>query len=140
MRLSVGSAVSSCVSFSRDRHARRTGAQLGDDQLCALGFYMGKSGGILNAILGSFYLAIGGTIWLRSLRRRQFFIFVYASPNSRLAHLIRLALDVMWGIPSIVYGAFGFAVMMAVGLRASLLADAGERWSCRSWPGPMTKW
>jgi phosphate transport system permease protein len=35
---------------------------------------------------------------------------------------VRLALDVLWGIPSIVYGAFGFAIMIAIGLRASLLA------------------
>ena len=28
----------------------------------------------------------------------------------------------MWGIPSIVYGAFGFALMVFLGLRASLLA------------------
>ncbi len=87
------------------------------------GFYMGKGGGILNAILGSFYLAIGGTL-LASLIAAPaiLYLHVYAAPNSRLAHLIRLALDVMWGIPSIVYGAFGFALMVAVGLRASLLA------------------
>jgi len=30
-------------------------------------------------------------------------------------------LDVLWGIPSIVYGAFGFTLMLAIGLRASLL-------------------
>jgi hypothetical protein len=35
---------------------------------------------------------------------------------------VRLSLDVLWGIPSIVYGAFGFTLMLAVGLRASLLA------------------
>ena len=87
------------------------------------GFYMGKGGGILNAILGSFYLAIGGTL-LASLIAAPaiLYLHVYASPTSRLANVIRLALDIMWGIPSIVYGAFGFALMIAVGLRASLLA------------------
>jgi len=35
--------------------------------------------------------------------------------------LVRLALDVLWGIPSIVYGAFGFTLMLAIGMRASLL-------------------
>jgi len=29
---------------------------------------------------------------------------------------------VLWGIPSIVYGAFGFTIMIAIGMRASLLA------------------
>jgi phosphate transport system permease protein len=33
-----------------------------------------------------------------------------------------LSLDVLWGIPSIVYGAFGFVIMLYLGLRASLLA------------------
>ncbi len=42
--------------------------------------------------------------------------------KSRLADWLRLSLDVMWGIPSIVYGAFGFSLMLMVGLRASLLA------------------
>jgi phosphate transport system permease protein len=84
---------------------------------------MGKGGGILNAILGSFYLAIGGTL-LASLIAAPtiLYLHVYADADSRLAHLIRLGLDVLWGIPSIVYGAFGFAVMIALGLRASLLA------------------
>jgi phosphate transport system permease protein len=35
--------------------------------------------------------------------------------------VVRLSLDVLWGIPSIVYGAFGFTVMLLLGLRASLL-------------------
>jgi phosphate transport system permease protein len=35
---------------------------------------------------------------------------------------MRLSLDVMWGIPSIVYGAFAFIIMLAIGMRASLLA------------------
>jgi phosphate transport system permease protein len=34
---------------------------------------------------------------------------------------VRLALDVLWGIPSIVYGAFGFILMLAIGMRASML-------------------
>ena len=33
----------------------------------------------------------------------------------------RLVLDILWGTPSIVYGAFGFVVMVYFGLRASLL-------------------
>ena len=35
---------------------------------------------------------------------------------------MRFFLDVLWGIPSIVYGAFGFILMVFFGLRASLLA------------------
>ena len=32
-----------------------------------------------------------------------------------------MAMDVLWGIPSIVYGAFAFTIMLALGMRASLL-------------------
>ena len=41
--------------------------------------------------------------------------------RTRWADFVRLALDVLWGIPSIVYGAFGFTLMLALGMRASLL-------------------
>jgi phosphate transport system permease protein len=41
--------------------------------------------------------------------------------RSRTATVARLALDVLWGIPSIVYGAFAFLIMLGLGLRASLL-------------------
>ncbi|HLC23703.1 MAG TPA: ABC transporter permease subunit, partial [Dehalococcoidia bacterium] len=41
--------------------------------------------------------------------------------NTRVAYVIRMALDVLWGTPSIVYGAFGFTVMLYLGMRASLL-------------------
>lgn len=86
------------------------------------GFYLGSGGGILNAILGSLYLATGSTL-LAALIAAPLVLYmdVYLR-RSRLAHGLRLTLDVMWGVPSIVYGAFGFAVMMAIGLRASLLA------------------
>jgi phosphate transport system permease protein len=85
------------------------------------GYYLGKAGGILNAIVGSLYLAGGATLlaFLLSLPL-ALYLEVYA-PRSRWADLVRLALDVLWGIPSIVYGAFAFIVMLALGIRASLL-------------------
>jgi phosphate transport system permease protein len=48
------------------------------------------------------------------------YLQVYAR-RSRLAEGVRLSLDVLWGIPSIVYGAFAFSLMLALGMRASLL-------------------
>ena len=36
--------------------------------------------------------------------------------------MIRFALDVLYGVPAIVYGAFGFTLMIFLGLKASLLA------------------
>jgi phosphate transport system permease protein len=85
------------------------------------GYYLGREGGILNAILGSVYLAAGATLlaMLVSLPV-ALYINVYAGGRSRAARAIRGGMDVLWGIPSIVYGAFGFLVMCAIGLRASL--------------------
>ncbi len=86
------------------------------------GYYLGKEGGILNAILGSLYLAGGGTfLALLVSLPISLYLEVFAS-GSRWSELVRLGLDVLWGIPSIVYGAFGFIIMLALGLRASLLA------------------
>lgn len=86
------------------------------------GFYLGKGGGILNAILGSVYLAVGGTL-LAAIMAGPVVLFLHVySPGARMSNLLRLSLDVLWGIPSIVYGAFAFALMVAMGLRASLLA------------------
>ena len=85
-------------------------------------FYLGGGGGILNAILGSLYLATGATL-LASLIAVPVVLYIHAyAGKNRLANALRLALDVMSGIPSIVYGAFGFALMILVGLGASLLA------------------
>lgn len=85
------------------------------------GYYLGKEGGILNAIMGSLYLAGGATL-LALLFSLPIAIYlqVYAT-RRRLVEMIRLGLDVLWGIPSIVTGAFGFTLMLVVGMRASLL-------------------
>lgn len=85
------------------------------------GFYMGKGGGILNAIAGSFYLAISATVlaFLVSLPV-ALFINIYLIKYRRMLVGIRFFLDVLWGIPSIVYGAFAFMLMIALGQKNSL--------------------
>jgi len=87
------------------------------------GFYLGKEGGILNAIAGSLYLAAGATAlaFLLSLPL-ALYLNLYKGRGSKTAAWTRFFLDVLWGVPSIVYGVFGFIVMLALGLRASLLA------------------
>jgi phosphate transport system permease protein len=87
------------------------------------GYYLGKGGGILNAILGSIVLGLGATVLalLVSLPL-AFYLNLYLRKKSKFALAVRFFLDVLWGIPSIVYGAFGFTVMVFLGLRASLLA------------------
>ncbi|RCK74218.1 MAG: Phosphate transport system permease protein PstA [Anaerolineae bacterium] len=85
------------------------------------GFYLGREGGILNAIIGSLYLALGGTfLALLFAFPLALLLNVYLS-RSVWADMVRLSLDILWGIPSIVYGAFGFTVMIFLGWRASLL-------------------
>ncbi len=85
------------------------------------GFYLGKEGGILNAIIGSLYLAGGGTL-LALVFSLPLALFLEAyMRRTWWADVVRLSLDVLWGIPSIVYGAFGFTIMLALGMRASLL-------------------
>ncbi len=85
------------------------------------GYYLGKEGGILNAFLGSLYLAAGGTL-LALVFSLPISLYLQAYVRrSPWAGYVRLTLDVMWGIPSIVYGAFGFIVLLAMGMRASLL-------------------
>lgn len=85
------------------------------------GFYMGGGGGILNAILGSLYMAGAGTLiaFLLSLPI-ALYLETYLG-DSAWGGYVRLTLDVLWGIPSIVYGVFGFTLMLTLGLRASLL-------------------
>jgi len=85
------------------------------------GYYLGKEGGILNAIIGSLYLAGGATALTFVLSLPIALYLNEYSGKSRFASFTRFSLDVLWGIPSIVYGAFAFTVMLFVGARASLL-------------------
>ena len=87
------------------------------------GYYMGKGGGILNAILGSLVLGVGATALAVVIALPiVFFLNLYLSPQSKFALAVRFFLDVLWGVPSVVYGAFGFILMAGFGWRASLLA------------------
>lgn len=86
------------------------------------GFYLGKEGGILNAILGSLYLAGGATILALLLSSPiVIYINIYLKKKSFFPVMIRFSFDVLTGVPSIVYGAFGMIIMHLFGIRASLL-------------------
>ena len=86
------------------------------------GYYLGKEGGILNAIIGSLYLGVGATTlaFAISLPVALYLQREYIGKD-RFADFARLSLDILWGVPSIVYGAFGFIIMLYLGIRASLL-------------------
>ena len=86
------------------------------------GFYIGKEGGFLNAIVGSLYIVGASTVLgLLVSIPVVFYLNVYLKQSSRTAYIVRLALDVLFGVPSIVYGAFSFTIMVYFGLRTSLL-------------------
>ena len=86
------------------------------------GYYLGKEGGILNAIIGSLYLTGGATVLAIMISLPiVLFLNVYTRKKSRLAAFTRFSFDVLWGVPSIVIGAFGFTIMLFLGLKASLL-------------------
>lgn len=86
------------------------------------GFYIGKGGGIFNAILGSLYLA-GLSTALATLIGVPIALYLnmYVQQGSFLEKSAKLLFDVLFGIPSIVYGAIAFSIMVWLGIRASLL-------------------
>ncbi len=87
------------------------------------GYYIGKEGGILNAITGSIVLGLGATLLAFVITLPiALFLNSFRSRSSRLSITVRFFMDVLWGIPSVVYGAFGFAIMAFFGIHASLLA------------------
>lgn len=85
------------------------------------GFYIGGKGGFLNAIVGSIYIVGASTILGLSIALPVvFYMNVYLKTDSKFGYIARLAYDTLFGIPSIVYGAFGFSLMVGLGMRASL--------------------
>ncbi len=86
------------------------------------GFYIGKEGGFLNAIVGSVYIVGASTVLgLLVSVPVVFYLNVFLRSGSKFAGAARLAFDVLFGIPSIVYGAFAFTLMILFGWRTSLL-------------------
>jgi phosphate transport system permease protein len=85
------------------------------------GYYLGKEGGIANAIVGSLYLVVGSSIMALMISLPVALGLQKEYTGRRLADATRLILDILWGTPSIVYGIFGFVIMVYFGLRASLL-------------------
>jgi len=87
------------------------------------GFYFGNGGGILNAIVGSLYLAIGSTILALIVGLPvALYMNIHLVNHTKFVNTIRFLLDLLWGVPSIVYGVFAFSVMLYIGARVSLLA------------------
>ena len=86
------------------------------------GFYLGKGGGVLNAIVGSLLVAGGATILAMIVSIPiVLYLNLFRRKGSKLVRVTRFCFDILWGVPSIVYGAFGFTLMLLLGIKASLL-------------------
>ncbi len=87
------------------------------------GYYYGGEGGVLNAIAGSIYIAFGASLIAVVIGvPAALYINVHLIRRKKIQNTIRYFLDALWGIPSIVYGSFGFTLMLFLGMNASLLA------------------
>ncbi len=81
-----------------------------------------NDGGFLNAITGSLWIVIPSAILGAAVSvPAVFYMTMYHRRSSTFSYIGRLCYDILYGIPSIVYGAFAFMVMVAVGMRASVL-------------------
>jgi len=84
-----------------------------------------RSGGIFPAIMGTLYLVLGTIIFSVPLGvLAAIYLSEYAKPNA-LTRLIRLSIVNLAGVPSIVYGLFGFGVfVLLLRFGASLLSGS----------------
>lgn len=79
-------------------------------------------GGFVNAIWGSVIVVAPATLIAMVVSIPVvFYMNLYRRRSNWLSYVARLAYDVLYGIPSIVYGAFAFMIMVMVGMRASVL-------------------
>jgi len=86
------------------------------------GDLMGAKPGILNAITGTLIIGFGAT-FLATLASLPVIVFIHGYAHRKIwVSIVRFALDLLWGIPSIVYGVLGFMVMLFFRMKASLLA------------------
>lgn len=71
------------------------------------------AGGIMPALLGTFYLTLGAiSIALPMSVLTAIYMTEYSEMGGRLMQAVRIAVNTLAGVPSIVYGLFGFAVFV----------------------------
>lgn len=78
-------------------------------------------GGILNAIVGSLLLALPATCFASIIGIGIALYLQSDFLHPGISNFIRFMLDVLWGVPSIVYGIFCFTIMIYLGMGASIL-------------------
>ncbi|MCK4417999.1 MAG: phosphate ABC transporter permease PstA [Candidatus Latescibacteria bacterium] len=83
------------------------------------------SGGILPAIIGTFYLTIGAILFALPLGVFAAIYLTEYAVQGRLVRFIRLGINNLAGVPSVVFGLFGLAVFVKFfGFGVSILSGA----------------
>ena len=84
-----------------------------------------RAGGILPAIVGTFYLTLGTAIFAVPLGISAAIYLSEYAPNNRTTQLIRIAIINLAGIPSVVYGLFGLGLfVLFLNFGTSILAGS----------------
>jgi phosphate transport system permease protein len=82
-------------------------------------------GGVAPAIVGTFYLTLGAMAFAIPLGLACAIYLCEYSPKSFLVNIIRMSINNLAGVPSIVFGLFGFAVFVKVfGFGVSILSGS----------------
>ena len=85
-------------------------------------YLLGGEGGIAHAILGSLFMVIPATV-IATVVGYLIAVFMQVDyVKNRFADKIRLMLDILWGIPSILYGIFVLNILILFNWRSCLLA------------------
>ncbi len=71
-----------------------------------------RAGGILPAIIGTFYLTIGTAVFSVPLGVAAGIYIAEYAPDNQVTRLIRIAIINLAGIPSVVYGLFGLGLFV----------------------------
>ncbi|HPS94220.1 MAG TPA: phosphate ABC transporter permease PstA [Deltaproteobacteria bacterium] len=82
-------------------------------------------GGVAPAIVGTFYLTLGAMLFSLPLGLASAIYLCEYSPGSIAVNIIRLSINNLAGVPSIVFGLFGFAVFVKMmGFGVSILSGS----------------
>lgn len=84
-----------------------------------------RAGGILPAIIGTFYLTLGTAVFAVPLGISAAIYLAEYAPDNRATQLIRIAIINLAGIPSVVYGLFGLGLfVLFLNFGTSILAGS----------------
>lgn len=83
------------------------------------------AGGVAPAIVGTFYLALGAMVFSIPLGLACAIYLSEYSPKSFIVNIIRISINNLAGVPSVVFGLFGLAVFVKyLGFGVSILAGS----------------